>query len=131
MKLRLAVLLAAVLLASVAVATEVQASAPAGAAARTSHRLQVKAFEFGFTFSRPAVGAGQVTIEMNNIGEDEHNLRVKRLHSRARARGTRDVAPGTRVTRTFRLRAGTYRLFCSIGRHAKRGMSARLRVRRS
>jgi plastocyanin len=91
----------------------------------------VKAFEFGFTFSRPAVGAGQVTIEMNNIGEDVHNLRVKRLHSRTRARGTRDLDPGTRVTRTFRMRAGSYRLFCSIGRHAERGMSARLRVRRS
>ena len=130
MRLRLAVLIAAVLLALPAVAAGAGASATEAGASRISHRLQVKAFEFGFTFSRPAVGAGQVMIEVNNIGEDEHNLRVKRLRSRTRAQGTRDLAPGTRVTKTFRLRRGTYRLFCSIGRHAERGMSARLPVRR-
>jgi len=106
------------------------ATADQSAPRKLSSRLQVKAYDYGFILSRPAVKAGRVTIEFFNTGEDTHNLRLKRLHSRARIRGTRDVERSERLTRTFRLRPGTFRLFCSLPGHAKAGMNARLQVRR-
>jgi hypothetical protein len=39
-------------------------------------RMQVVAREFSFTLSRQAVAAGAVAIELNNHGEDPHDLRV-------------------------------------------------------
>jgi plastocyanin len=127
---RLTALLVALAVIAAPVAIAAGSSGSGDPAPRLSRRLQIKAFEFGFTLSRPAVGRGRVTIEFNNTGEDKHNLRVKRVHSSARARGIPDVAAGTRFTRTFRLRPGVYRLYCSIRGHAKNGMRARLRVRR-
>ena len=119
---------------ALALALAVPAAAGAGKApgARAfPARLQVKAYDFGFILSRPSVRAGRVTVEFLNTGEDAHNLRLKRLHTRDRTLGTRDIERTERVTRTFRLRAGTWRLFCSLPGHAKAGMKARLRVRRA
>ena len=36
----------------------------------------MKALEFSLTLSRPEVGAGSVTIEVRNAGEDPHDLVV-------------------------------------------------------
>ena len=96
------------------------ASAPA--------RLGVVAKEFRFSLSRTTVKRGPVVIELDNFGEDVHDLRLRR------AGGTRTFAlpetkPGERAELDVRLRPGRYRLWCSIADHRARGMHATLRVR--
>ena len=92
-------------------------------------RLGVSAREFHLVLSRPSVKAGRVSIELDNNGEDVHDLRLRRIG------GTRTYAlpvtkPGGRVTLAALLRPGRYRLWCSIADHRARGMYAVLRVRR-
>jgi uncharacterized cupredoxin-like copper-binding protein len=68
-------------------------------------------------------------VQLQNKGEDVHDLRVRRIG------GTRTYAfpltsPGGRETLTLRLLPGRYRLWCSVADHAQLGMQAVLRVRR-
>lgn len=90
-------------------------------------RVQVSAFDFEYRLSRTRVPAGRVYLELVNFGEDEHDLHVRRVG------GTRtftlpDVPPGERRVLNLRLGPGTYRLWCHVGDHSRRGMTARLRV---
>jgi hypothetical protein len=95
----------------------------------TPARLGVSATEYHLTLSRPAVKAGVVEIELQNDGQDPHDLRVRRVG------GTHTfsvplVAPGGRHTVDIRMRPGRYRLWCSVANHAALGMQTVLRVRR-
>jgi uncharacterized cupredoxin-like copper-binding protein len=70
-----------------------------------------------------------VLIQLQNDGQDVHDLRVRRIG------GTRTYAfpltsPGGRATLSLRLVPGRYRLWCSVANHAQLGMRATLRVRR-
>jgi hypothetical protein len=47
----------------------------------TPARLGVSAQEFHLTLSRPSVKAGVLEIELQNDGEDPHDLRVRRVGS--------------------------------------------------
>jgi plastocyanin len=93
-------------------------------------RLQVKARDTAFwTFllSRPDVNAGDVTVELVNEGEDDHNLRMQQggtgpLYSMP------DISSFQRVTATFNLTPGTWHLWCSLDGHEAAGMSANLVV---
>ena len=92
-------------------------------------RLGVSATEFHLTLSRASVKAGRVTIQLQNEGEDVHDLRLRRIG------GTRTysfpvTSPGGRSTVTVRMLPGRYRLWCSLANHAQLGMRAVLRVRR-
>jgi hypothetical protein len=91
-------------------------------------RVQVVAQEFRYSLSRRVIRAGRAIIELRNLGEDAHDLRLRRVG------GTGvylwPVAqPGTTVDRELELRPGTYRLTCAVADHAARGMVATLRVR--
>ena len=44
----------------------------------TASHLSVKAVEWSYTLSRPEVTAGEVVVELNNQGEDSHNLKIQR-----------------------------------------------------
>jgi hypothetical protein len=95
----------------------------------TPARLGVGASEFHLVLSRPSVRAGVVEIELQNIGQDPHDLRVRRVG------GTHTFAipltkPGARRDIAIRLRPGRYRLWCSVADHRALGMQALLRVRR-
>jgi hypothetical protein len=103
------------------------------AAALGSHpapaRLGVGASEFHLVLSRPSVRAGVVEIELQNTGQDPHDLRVRRVG------GTRTFTipltkPGARREIAIHLRPGRYRLWCSVAGHRALGMQALLRVRR-
>jgi hypothetical protein len=92
-------------------------------------RVGVEATEFHLVLSRVSVKAGRVVIELQNGGEDVHDLRLRRIG------GTRNYVfpltrPGARSTRTVKLLPGRYRLWCSVADHAHLGMRAVLRVRR-
>jgi hypothetical protein len=75
------------------------------------------------------VKKGRVLVQLQNAGEDVHDLRLRRIG------GTRTYAfpltnPGGIVTLSLRLLPGRYRLWCSVANHAQLGMRAVLRVRR-
>jgi hypothetical protein len=92
-------------------------------------RLGVSAQEFHLVLSRPSVKAGKLEIELQNDGEDVHDLRLRRVG------GTRTyrmplTKPGRRTTIEIALLPGRYRLWCSVADHRSLGMQAVLRVRR-
>ena len=98
--------------------------------ARSPQRVQVTALEFEYRLSRLSVRQGPVLIQLVNYGEDEHDLKLRRLGG-TRVWTLRKLLPGSRATLAVRLRPGTYRLWCTVADHRARGMRATLRVRRS
>jgi len=98
-------------------------------AAPAPARVQVVAKEYSFSLSRIKVKSGKAIVELANFGEDPHDLRLQRRGARHIA-GLREVAPGERAQLTLRLPPGRYSLWCSIGDHRKRGMTASLVVTR-
>lgn len=103
------------------------AALPAQAAAPLS-RVQVVAVEFHYRLSRVSVPAGLVRIELDNFGQDEHDLRLQRVGG-TRVWDIPGTLPGQRRTITVRLKPGLYNLTCTMADHAMRGMRAQLRVR--
>jgi hypothetical protein len=91
-------------------------------------RVLAFAREFRFTLSRPALPAGPVRLQLRNIGEDEHDLRVIGPRGAARAE-TGVVRPGRVGELRVRLPRGSYTLLCTVADHAGRGMTATLVVR--
>jgi hypothetical protein len=92
-------------------------------------RVQVVAQEFSFSLSRRVIRAGDAIVELDNQGQDAHDLRMKREG------GTRVylwpvVQSGAHADREYRLSPGTYVLWCSLADHRARGMAAVLVVRR-
>ena len=105
------------------------ASALLAAAAPAPARVQVSAVEYSFTLSRQSVKAGPAIIELLNLGEDAHDLRIQLLGVKgAKAFGVPPVEPQMVDDVERKLVVGRYRLWCSIGDHAARGMRATLRV---
>jgi plastocyanin len=92
-------------------------------------RLQVVAREFSFTLSRLHVHAGTAVIELDNFGQDPHDLRVQRLGARHIA-GLGVVGPGARGELTVKLAPGRYSFWCSIANHRQLGMRTVLVVTR-
>jgi hypothetical protein len=91
-------------------------------------RLGVTAREFRFSLSRTTLKRGPAIIELDNFGEDVHDLRLRRVG------GTRTyrlpaTKPGERAELDVRLQPGRYRLWCSIADHRARGMYAGFRVK--
>jgi plastocyanin len=93
------------------------------------NRLGVRADEYYFVLSRPQVSAGEVTIELDNRGEDAHDLHLRRQGSGEEA----DVEIGEtqslqRATAKFDLPPGTYTLWCGMPGHREKGMETTLVV---
>ena len=105
------------------------AAAPLLGASRPQ-RVQVTALEFEYRLSRLSVRQGPALIELVNYGEDEHDLKLRRVGG-TRVWTLRKLLPGSRSTLSLRLLPGTYRLWCGVADHSGRGMRATLRVRRS
>ena len=109
-----------VVLAALATALPASALAPV--------RLQVTAMEFEFRLSRPQLRSGRWSIiELVNLGQDEHDLRLRRIGG-TRTYAVKTALPGQRRYLAAKLRAGRYHLWCSIADHRARGMRAQLRV---
>jgi hypothetical protein len=109
-------------------AVSLVALAFAGAPAQAPARLGVTAKEFHLLLSRQTVKAGRVVIELDNRGQDVHDLRLRRIGG-TQTYELPTTSAGMRATLEARLRSGRYRLWCSIADHRARGMSAVLRVR--
>jgi len=102
-------------------------AAPATAAAPA--RLLVNAKEFQLTLSRASIKAGPAVVQLANYGEDAHDLRLRRIGgTRVYKIGT--VTPGDVGELDAKLLPGTYKLWCSLGKHAALGMRTKLVVKR-
>lgn len=91
-------------------------------------RLQVVAREFSFTLSRQSVTAGTVAIELDNHGEDPHDLRVERADDLLSGFNFTLTKPGEVTSRKLDLGPGTWKLYCTLDGHAALGMSATVTV---
>jgi hypothetical protein len=94
-----------------------------------ANRVGVKSRDtagYSYTLSRPAAGSGPITVELNNEGEDPHNLNLQLEGGGEPAHAIAETAPGKQTVATFNLPAGTYRLWCSIPTHDEQGMHATL-----
>jgi plastocyanin len=94
-----------------------------------SRFASIRATEYAFVLSRPVVGAGRVTVQLQNFGEDPHNLKVSTGPGQAPLTSIPDQDPGQVAQTSPTLGAGTYYLYCSLGDHESRGMHASLEVR--
>ncbi len=92
------------------------------------NRVGVKALEYSFTLSRPSVAAGAVTVELNNQGEDPHNLQLEREGGGEAPLAVAETGPKANRVAQFELPAGKYRLWCSLESHDEWGMNATLVV---
>jgi hypothetical protein len=115
---------------SACVAGSIGLVAPAPAAPPS--RLLVGGVEFKLTLSRSSVKPGRVIIQLQNRGEDDHDLRLQRITSRTDVPVARWAVtkPGDVSSLTVRLSRGHYRLWCSLPGHRELGMRATLRVSR-
>lgn len=93
-----------------------------------ANRLAVKSTEFYFVLSRPSVEAGEVTIELNNQGEDPHNLNLRLDGDEGEPHEIAETASLQRSVASFDLPAGKYRLWCSLPEHEEKGMATTLVV---
>jgi plastocyanin len=124
-----------IVIAGVALGATVSAS-PATPAAKHAAKMRTTAVgvglrEYRVALYRSRVRPGRVRLNLENLGEDGHDLRVIGPSGAASAvRGTSpEVEPGARYTLTVTLkRRGLYRLVCTLADHEARGMVARLRV---
>ena len=93
-----------------------------------ANRLGVKAVEYSYTLSRPEVSAGEVTVELNNQGEDPHNLVLEHEGSADLTQEIPATPSVSQESANFTLSPGTYRLYCSLYKHEAKGMEATLVV---
>ncbi|MCB0869677.1 MAG: hypothetical protein KDB52_02490 [Solirubrobacterales bacterium] len=84
-------------------------------------RLGVKAYEFGFTLSAKSLTAGDTIVELNNRGEDAHDLHIQRVGG-GEELSTPETGPGEQNRIRFTTTPGSYRLWCSLPNHAAWGM---------
>jgi plastocyanin len=106
-----------------------QPAPPAPEPEPTANRLGVRASEYYFILSRPSVSAGEVTIELNDQGEDAHDLNLQREGSGEEpVLEIEETQSLQHTTARFNLPAGTYKLWCSLPQHREKGMETTLVV---
>jgi hypothetical protein len=97
--------------------------------ARAPTAVGVAQDEFTLNPYRRVVKPGPVRFNIQNYGEDAHNLVIR--GPRGFQAESPEIEPGGRLTMPATLRrAGTYRLLYTKADHLSRGMRSRLRVRR-
>ena len=94
----------------------------------TLGHLSVKSKEYSYTLSRASVTAGEVIVELNNQGEDPHNLNLQLANGQGPEYSVPEAGSQKRQEDRFTLPAGTYRLWCSLEGHEELGMKATLTV---
>ena len=87
-----------------------------------------KTGEYGYTLSKPEVPSGKLTVQLQNQGEDPHDLNIAPVGDEAHPQQISPVPPGSQKTSTFELPPGTYRLWCDLEGHDAKGMHAELVV---
>jgi Copper binding proteins, plastocyanin/azurin family len=92
-------------------------------------RLGVSAREWSLVLSRTTLAAGPAIVELQNFGEDAHNLRLERVDGTGAALSVPLAESGERKSASGTLAAGTYKVYCALPGHDAQGMHATLEVR--
>jgi len=103
-------------------------AAPAPEPEPEANRLSARASEYYWVLSRPKVKAGELTVELNNQGEDPHNLNLRREGDAGEPLQIPETDSGELSTASFDLPPGKYRLWCSLPEHEEKGMFTTLTV---
>lgn len=91
----------------------------------TIARIEVSLIEYRLPRDSHVARAGAIAFVATNDGERRHALAVDGPAGEVR---TPALLPGEQATITLTLPRGTYRWYCPIGDHARRGMVGRVRV---
>lgn len=91
-------------------------------------RLGVIAREWSLTLSRTTLAAGAAVVELQNFGEDAHNLRIERIDGSGSPLNVQLAEAGERQRSDGTLAAGDYKVYCTLPGHDAQGMHARLTV---
>lgn len=97
---------------------------------RPPSRMQVTSSEFEFVLSRTSLRQGRAIVQLVNLGEDPHDLALRRNAKGARTYRTKVVLPEKYAGISLRLYPGRYTLWCTIGDHRARGMVATFTIRK-
>jgi plastocyanin len=101
---------------------------PAAQIARAPTAIGVGEREFSIAVYRPRVHPGALKFSIRNLGEDVHDLVIRRKGKRVGGLAT-VVKPGATATLRLTLRRiGRYQLVCTVADHEARGMRATLKV---
>jgi hypothetical protein len=91
-------------------------------------RLGVTAREWSLVLSRGSLAAGPAIVELQNLGEDAHNLRVERLDGSGGPLNVPLAEAGEVKSGSASLAAGRYKVYCALPGHDAAGMHATLDV---
>jgi hypothetical protein len=91
-------------------------------------RLSVLTREYTLTLSRAQIASGDALIELDNSGEDPHDLRVEPVGAGSPPVDFPVAGSGTVTKQRLSLQPGTYKLLCTLGNHDALGMHATLTV---
>jgi hypothetical protein len=94
----------------------------------TVARLGVTAREWSLVLSRSTLPAGRALVELQNFGEDAHNLRIERVDGSGAPLNVPLAESGERQKADGVLAAGEYKVYCALPGHDAQGMHARLLV---
>jgi plastocyanin len=107
------------------------AEEPATPAVPLGHSVGITARDtprFFLQLSRTEVAAGLVAVQVQNAGEDGHDVRIESLTGTL-AEAWDELASGAApVAKDVLLAPGVYRVYCSLPGHAAAGMDTRLTV---
>jgi hypothetical protein len=90
-------------------------------------RTAVDLVEWDVRSSYHTLGVGRVTFNVNNLGEDDHDLAVRAGNGPALAK--LELAPGANGPLALDLAAGSYILYCSLQGHEAAGMRLAITVK--
>ena len=86
--------------------------------------LQVVAREYSVTPSRLTLTAGSVAVELDNFGQDPHDLRVERTDDPSSGFDFTLAKPGSVSSKKLQLAPGKWKLYCTLPGHDQAGMHA-------
>ena len=92
-------------------------------------RLGVTAREWSLVLSRQTLAAGRAVVELQNFGEDAHDLRIQRVDGSGTPLDVPLAEAGERQSASGTLAAGEYKVYCALPGHDALGMHATLEVR--
>jgi len=123
MRKRIALLLAAALVALAATGVAVAAKAMEAPAGGTT-KITVTMVDFKFKFSKPVsnLKAGKYQFTVQNKGKSIHDFDIVRVHDMPY------IQPGKKTSYTVVLKKGSWRYVCTVPRHDQLGMSGQLTV---
>ena len=88
---------------------------------------------YGYAPSRKTVKSGELTVQLINVGEDEHNMDMQKVGPGNSPESPIIVAvsaasKGASTPTTVDVEPGTYRMWCTLQGHAAKGMETTITV---